>query len=182
MPSYAPFYDPNAKHFEKNSVSELTKALFDRKNLLVACNPTFGRYLTAATIFRGDISSREAEVAVHDLQMKNSQQFVEWIPDNVSVSLVRVPPVGQTQSATALANSTAIQELFKRTLAGYSAMFKRRAFLHWYTGEGMDIMEFTEAESNIQDLIAEYQQYQEATNEVDDEDVEYEEEPSLADQ
>lgn len=26
MPSYAPFYDPKAKHFEKNSVAELTKA------------------------------------------------------------------------------------------------------------------------------------------------------------
>lgn len=32
-------------------------------------------------------------------------------------------------------------------------MFKRKAFLHWYTGEGMDEMEFTEAESNCQDLM-----------------------------
>jgi tubulin beta len=31
-----------------------------------------------------------------------------------------------------------------------------------YTGEGMDEMEFTEAESNMNDLIAEYQQYQDA--------------------
>ncbi|CAA7267545.1 unnamed protein product [Cyclocybe aegerita] len=168
MPSYAPFYDPKAKHFEKNSVPELTKALFDRKNLLVACDPRFGRYLTAATIFRGDISSREAEVAVHDLQLKNSQHFVEWIPDNVSVSLVSVPPVGQTQSATALSNSTAIQELFTRTLESFSAMFKRKAFLHWYTGEGMDIMEFSEAENNTRDLISEYQQYQEATVEEEE--------------
>lgn len=42
-------------------------------------------------------------------------------------------------------------------------MFRRKAFLHWYTGEGMDEMEFTEAESNMGDLINEYQQYQEAT-------------------
>ena len=42
-------------------------------------------------------------------------------------------------------------------------MFERKAFLHWYTGEGMDEMEFTEAESNVIDLIAEYQQYFEAT-------------------
>ena len=32
--------------------------------------------------------------------------------------------------------------------------------MHWYTGEGMDEMEFTEAESNMNDLISEYQQYQ----------------------
>ena len=36
-----------------------------------------------------------------------------------------------------------------------------------YTGEGMDEMEFTEAESNMNDLVSEYQQYQDAT--VDDE-------------
>lgn len=39
-------------------------------------------------------------------------------------------------------------------------MFRRKAFLHWYTGEGMDEMEFTESESNMNDLISEYQQYQ----------------------
>ena len=43
-----------------------------------------------------------------------------------------------------------------------------------YTGEGMDEMEFTEAESNMNDLVSEYQQYQEAT--IDDEDFEGEEE------
>lgn len=35
----------------------------------------------------------------------------------------------------------------------FSAMFKRRAFLHWYLNEGMDAMEFSEAESNSQDLM-----------------------------
>lgn len=43
-------------------------------------------------------------------------------------------------SATFLGNSTAIQELFKRIGVQFAAMFKRRAFLHWYTGEGMDEM------------------------------------------
>ena len=57
------------------------------------------------------------------------------------------------QAATCLANSTAVQELFTRNLAQFSAMYKRRAFLHWYTGEGMDSMEFTEAESNTRDLM-----------------------------
>ncbi|KAI0648941.1 beta-tubulin 2 [Trametes meyenii] len=176
MPSYAPFYDPKARAFLRLSVRDLTNALFDRANLLVACDPRFGRYLTAATIFRGKVASQEAEQAVYDLQRKNSTQFVEWIPDNVSVSLCSMPPVGQTQAATALANSTAVQELFKRTLTQFAAMYKRRAFLHWYTGEGMDSMEFSEAESNTQDLIAEYQQYQEATAEDEDVEYEYEEE------
>jgi tubulin beta len=49
----------------------------------------------------------------------------------------------------------------------------RKAFLHWYTGEGMDEMEFTEAESNMNDLVSEYQQYQDASAE---EEGEFEEE------
>lgn len=56
---------------------------------------------------------------------------------------------------------TSIQEMWKRTLNQFAPMFKRRAFLHGYCQEGMDEMEFTEAQSNIEDLIAEYQQYQE---------------------
>ncbi|POW01298.1 hypothetical protein PSHT_12594 [Puccinia striiformis] len=75
-------------------------------------------------------------------------------------------------AATFIGNSTAQQELFKRTQAQYSAMFRRRAFLHWYTNEGMDEMEFTEAESNLIDLIAEYQQY--AVAGIDDLEEEYE--------
>ncbi|CDO76984.1 hypothetical protein BN946_scf184298.g11 [Trametes cinnabarina] len=176
IPSYAPFFDPKAKAYTRWNVKDLTNALFDRTNLLVACDPRFGRYLTAATIYRGKVASTEVEHCVLDLQRKNSSRFVEWIPDNVSVSLCSVPPVGQTQSATCLANTTAVQELFNRTLTQFAAMYKRRAFLHWYTGEGMDAMEFSEAESNTQDLIAEYQQYQEATADDLDEEVEYEEE------
>merc|ERR1719378_479797 len=49
------------------------------------------------------------------------------------------------------------------------ALFRRPAFLHWYTGEGMEEMEFTEAESNMNDLVSEYQQYQDATADDGDE-------------
>ena len=38
-------------------------------------------------------------------------------------------------SATFLGNTTAIQEMFKRVSEQFTAMFKRKAFLHWYTGE-----------------------------------------------
>ena len=76
--------------------------------------------------------------------------------------------------------TTAIQELFKRISEQFTAMFRRKAFLHWYTGEGMDEMEFTEAESNMNDLISEYQQYQEAEV-YEEEDIIHEEEEELED-
>ncbi len=83
-------------------------------------------------------------------------------------------------SSTFVGNSTSIQELFKRVGDQFTAMFRRKAFLHWYTGEGMDEMEFTEAESNMNDLVSEYQQYQDAS--ISDAEEEYEEEAALGDE
>ena len=70
--------------------------------------------------------------------------FVEWIPNNVKTAVCDIPPRGLKMSSTFIGNSTAIQELFKRIGEQFTAMFRRKAFLHWYTGEGMDEMEFTE--------------------------------------
>ncbi|KAI5068432.1 hypothetical protein GOP47_0016777 [Adiantum capillus-veneris] len=98
---------------------------------------------------------------------KNSSYFVEWIPNNVKSSVCDIPPKGLKMSSTFIGNSTSIQEMFRRVSEQFTAMFRRKAFLHWYTGEGMDEMEFTEAESNMNDLVSEYQQYQDAT--ADDE-------------
>jgi tubulin beta len=49
--------------------------------------------------------------------------------------------------------------LFKCISEQFAAMFRRKAFLHWYTGEGMDELEFSQAESDMNDLVSEYQQY-----------------------
>uniref|UniRef100_A0A3B5KTX0 Tubulin beta chain n=1 Tax=Takifugu rubripes TaxID=31033 RepID=A0A3B5KTX0_TAKRU len=83
--------------------------------------------------------------------------------------------IDNEMAATFIGNSTAIQELFKRISEQFSAMFRRKAFLHWFTGEGMDEMEFTEAESNMNDLVSEYQQYQDATANDGEENFEDEE-------
>jgi tubulin beta len=71
-------------------------------------------------------------------------------------------------SSVFIGNSTAIQEAWKRVADQFTVMFRRQVFLHWYTGEGRDEMEFTEAESNLNDLVSEYQQYQDATAEEED--------------
>ena len=78
--------------------------------------------------------------SVSDLQSKNSSYFVEWIPNNVLMAQCDIPRRGSKMAVTFIGNSTAIQELFKRVSEQFSAMFKRKAFLHWYTQEGMDEM------------------------------------------
>jgi hypothetical protein len=72
-----------------------------------------------------------------NVQNKNSSYFVEWIPNNVKSSICDIPPRGLKMSATFVGNTTAVQEMFKRVSEQFTAMFRRKAFLHWYTGEGM---------------------------------------------
>ncbi|CAG5001318.1 unnamed protein product [Parnassius apollo] len=174
MPGFAPLTARNAFDFRAQTVPELMSQMFNPGNMMTACDPRHGRYLTVATMFRGRMSMREVDDQVLAIQNKNSSYFVEWIPNNLKVSVCDVPPRGLKMSATFIGNTTAIQEVFKRISEQFTAMFRRRAFLHWYTGEGMDEMEFTEAASNMSDLISEYQQYQDA--QVDDEEGDFDEE------
>ncbi|CAO1632325.1 unnamed protein product [Jaminaea pallidilutea] len=160
--SYAPLVAPGAKAYQSVSVPELTAQGFDARNTMSACDLRLGKILTMAGIYRGQVGGKAVEDAMSQLQTRQSNMFVEWIPQNTLHSLCDVPPPGLKMSATFISNSTAIQELFKRTADQFAVMFRRKAFLHWFTGEGMDEMEFTEAESNLQDLISEYQQYEAA--------------------
>lgn len=126
---------------------------------------------------------KEVDDNMHNIQDKNSASFIEWIPNNIKTAVCDIPPRGYKLSGTFIANNTAIHELFNRIsklsnwtrlvlrkhilnkgiifpVTAFSAMYRRRAFLHWYTGEGMDDMEFIEAESCVIDLISEYQRFE----------------------
>ncbi|KAK1349120.1 beta chain of tubulin [Hamiltosporidium tvaerminnensis] len=165
---YAPLTAEGSHQYSNYSVAELTQQFFDARNMMVLTDPRHGRYLTVAAVFRGKVSMRDVDEQMLNLQTKNPNYFVEWIPNNVKTAVCDIPPIGCEMSATFIGNSTSIQGLFKRISEQFMVMFKRRAFLHWYTGEGMDEMEFTEAESNVNDLLNEYQQYQNATVEEEE--------------
>jgi len=174
MVGFAPLTGRGARPFSTVSVPELIQQLLDAKNMMAASDFRNGRYLTCSVMFRGNVSMKEVEDQMYKVQRKQSAYFVEWIPNNVQTSLCSIPPQGLQMSSTFVGNSTAIQEIFKRINDQFTAMFRRKAFLHWYTGEGMDEMEFTEAESNMNDLMSEYQQYQDAG--IDDDEETYGEE------
>ncbi|XP_011793364.1 PREDICTED: tubulin beta-8 chain isoform X3 [Colobus angolensis palliatus] len=169
MPGFAPLTSRGSQQYRALTVAELTQQMFDARNMMAACDPRHGRYLTAAAIFRGRMPMREVDEQMFNIQNKNSSYFADWLPHNVKTAVCDIPPRGLKMSATFIGNNTAIQELFKRVSEQFTAMFRRKAFLHWYTGEGMDEMEFTEAESNMNDLVSEYQQYQDATAEEEEE-------------
>ncbi|VAI22690.1 unnamed protein product [Triticum turgidum subsp. durum] len=175
MVGFAPLTSRGSQMYRALTVPELTQQMWDAKNMMCAADPRHGRYLTASACFRGKMSTKEVDEQMLNVQNKNSSYFVEWIPNNVKSSVCDMPPRGLKMAGTFVGNSTSIQEMFRRVSEQFTAMFRRKAFLHWYTGEGMDEMEFTEAESNMNDLVAEYQQYQDATAEEEYDEEEEEE-------
>ena len=79
MPGFAPLTSRGSQQYRALTVPELTQQLFDAKNMMAACDPRHGRYLTVGTIFRGRMSMKEVDEQMLNVQNKNSSYFVEWI-------------------------------------------------------------------------------------------------------
>merc|ERR1740128_1128614 len=137
MTGFAPLTSRGSQQYRALTVPELTQQMFDAKNMMCAADPKHGRYLTVAAVFRGRMSMKEADEQMLNVQNKNSSYFVEWIPNNVKTAVCDIPPRGLKMASTFVGNSTAIQELFKRISEQFTAMFRRKAFLHWYTGKNL---------------------------------------------
>ena len=135
MVGFAPLTGASSEQYRVLSVPELTQQAFDAKNMMVAADPRHGRYLTCAILFRGTLSAKEVDESVLNLQNKNSSSFVEWVPNNVKSSICLRPPTGLEMSSVFVGNNTALQETWARVVDQFSVMYRRKAFLHWYTGE-----------------------------------------------
>merc|ERR1719463_104409 len=82
--------------------------------MMCAADPRHGRYLTAAGLFRGRMSSKEVDEQMLNVQNKNSSYFIEWIPNNMKCGIRDIPPKGLKMAVCFVGNTTAIQEMFKR--------------------------------------------------------------------
>ncbi|EDV99542.1 probable tubulin beta chain CG32396 [Drosophila grimshawi] len=156
IPGFAPLGSCKEQQFSKGTVAELVQQIFSSNNLLCAIDLRKGKLLTAAGIFRGRMSPREVDQLMTGVRNKNLNNFVDWIPNNIKTAICDIPPRGLKMSATFIGNTTAIQTLFKRLLDLSSIMLRRKAHLHWYTGEGMEEHEFIAAQEELLAIIDEY--------------------------
>lgn len=125
MPGYAPLTSRKSQQFRSLSVANLTRQMFDVRNMMAACDPRHGRYLTVAAIFRGRVSTHEVDKQMLSVQNRHSNYFVEWIPNNVKTAVCDIPPKGLEMSATFIGNNTAIQEIFKRISEQFNGALRR---------------------------------------------------------
>jgi tubulin alpha len=143
--TYAPVISAEKAYHEQLSVAEITNACFEPANQMVKCDPRHGKYMACCMLYRGDVVPKDVNAAIATIKTKRTIQFVDWCPTGFKVGINYQPPcvvpggdLAKVQRAVCmLSNTTAIAEAWARLDHKFDLMYAKRAFVHWYVGEGM---------------------------------------------
>ncbi|XP_073160932.1 tubulin alpha-1D chain isoform X3 [Lepidochelys kempii] len=175
LATYAPVISAEKAYHEQLSVAEITNACFEPANQMVKCDPRHGKYMACCLLYRGDVVPKDVNAAIATIKTKRSIQFVDWCPTGFKVGINYQPPtvvpggdLAKVQRAVCmLSNTTAIAEAWARLDHKFDLMYAKRAFVHWYVGEGMEEGEFSEAREDMAALEKDYEEV--GTDSVDGE-------------
>ncbi|CAL6409311.1 unnamed protein product [Bathycoccus prasinos] len=164
LSSYAPVISAEKAYHEQLSVAEITNSAFEPQAMMAKCDPRHGKYMACCLMYRGDVVPKDVNAAVASIKTKRTIQFVDWCPTGFKCGINYQPPsvvpggdLAKVQRAVCMiSNSTAIAEVFSRLDHKFDLMYSKRAFVHWYVGEGMEEGEFSEAREDLAALEKDY--------------------------
>ena len=166
MATYAPIISVERAYHEQFNVTDITSACFEPVNQMVKCDPRHGKYMSCCLLYRGDVVPKDVNVAIANIKTKRTIQFVDWCPTGFKVGINYQPPsivpggdLAKVQRCVCmLSNTTAIAEAWARLDHKFDLMYRKRAFIHWYVGEGMEEGEFSEAREDLASLEKDYEE------------------------
>ncbi|XP_028851198.1 tubulin alpha-8 chain-like [Denticeps clupeoides] len=179
--SYCPIISAEKAYHEQLSIPEITNACFEANNQMVKCDPRRGKYMACCLLYRGDVVPKDVNAAIAAIKTRRSITFVDWCPTGFKVGINYQPPVvvpdgnlAKVQRAVCLlSNTTAIAEAWSRLNHKFDLMYAKRAFVHWYVGEGMEEGEFSEAREDMAALEKDYEEVGADSVEHEEEEEEY---------
>ncbi|RRT53677.1 hypothetical protein B296_00041389 [Ensete ventricosum] len=166
LSSYAPVISAEKAYHEQLSVPEITNAVFEPSSMMAKCDPRHGKYMACCLMYRGDVVPKDVNAAVATIKTKRTVQFVDWCPTGFKCGINYQPPtvvpggdLAKVQRAVCMiSNNTAVAEVFSRIDHKFDLMYAKRAFVHWYVGEGMEEGEFSEAREDLAALEKDYEE------------------------
>lgn len=171
MITYAPIITKEKVFHEQLNVFDITSECFEQTNQFVKCDMKKGKFMACCLLYRGDIIPKDINSAIASIRNKRCVQFVDWCPTGFKVGINAQPPTpvpgGELakvqRSVCMLSNTTAIAEAWHRLDKKFDLMFRKRAFVHWFVGEGMDEEQFIESRNDLEVLELDYQEVQKET-------------------
>ncbi|KAL8116890.1 hypothetical protein AgCh_023172 [Apium graveolens] len=183
LSSYAPVISAEKAYHEQLSVAEITNTAFEPSSMMAKCDPRHGKYMACCLMYRGDVVPKDVNAAVATIKTKRTIQFVDWCPTGFKCGINYQPPtvvpggdLAKVQRAVCMiSNSTSVAEVFSRIDHKFDLMYAKRAFVHWYVGEGMEEGEFSEAREDLAALEKDYEEVgaEGAEDDGDEDDGEY---------